>query len=186
MKGKLYFDFSYDGVRYREHTRLADTPENRRMAQMKARLIEIYIENGTFDYEDMFPAGRRVRGPLESGFAYFWRSYRQRKRDQRNHLHSAISGSVGYSLRSGKGGRTWEALVGFSVEDLMAHLEKQFREEMGWRNYGRWHVDHIRPVSSYEFTHPDDPDFKACWALSNLQPLWAEENWSKGSKFKEY
>ena len=68
----------------------------------------------------------------------------------------------------------------------MAHLEKQFKEGMTWNNYGYygWHIDHIRPVSSFNFNSYDDPEFKECWALSNLQPLWGKENISKKDKFE--
>ena len=46
-----------------------------------------------------------------------------------------------------------------------------------------YHIDHIRPVSSFYFTKIEDKEFKECWALSNLQPLWASENCSKGANF---
>jgi len=74
-------------------------------------------------------------------------------------------------------------LLGYTIEELMQHLEKQFVDGMTWDNYGQWHVDHIRPMSSFKFESPDDPEFKACWALNNLQPLWWPDNLSKGSKF---
>jgi hypothetical protein len=65
----------------------------------------------------------------------------------------------------------------------MNHLEKQFTKGMTWDNYGEWHVDHIRPMSSFNFTSVDDPEFKECWALCNLQPLWELDNLSKGSEY---
>jgi len=74
-------------------------------------------------------------------------------------------------------------LLGYSLEELMQHLEKQFTNGMTWDNYGQWHVDHIRPMSSFNFTSPDEPEFKACWALNNLQPLWWPDNLSKGSRY---
>lgn len=56
---------------------------------------------------------------------------------------------------------------------------------MSWENYGRngWHVDHIRPVISFNITSFDCNDFLECWSLSNLQPLWEADNLSKSSKF---
>jgi hypothetical protein len=50
---------------------------------------------------------------------------------------------------------------------------------MCWENYGEWHIDHIRPISSFDKN--DDP--KIINALSNLQPLWALENYIKSNKF---
>jgi len=74
-------------------------------------------------------------------------------------------------------------LLGYTIEELMQHLEKQFTDGMTWDNYGQWHVDHIRPMSSFNFTSPDDPEFKECWALNNLQPLWWPDNLSKGPRY---
>jgi len=43
------------------------------------------------------------------------------------------------------------------------------------------HIDHIRPVSSFNLTGEIDDEFHACWALSNLQLLPAAENIRKGA-----
>jgi len=65
----------------------------------------------------------------------------------------------------------------------MSHLESMFVDGMSWENYGGgWHVDHILPLSSFEYETTDDDSFKTAWALSNLQPLWASENISKGNR----
>lgn len=44
-----------------------------------------------------------------------------------------------------KNGRKWNDLVGYSTDELLTHLEKQFKPGMSWDNYGEWHVDHIIP-----------------------------------------
>jgi 5-methylcytosine-specific restriction endonuclease McrA len=82
----------------------------------------------------------------------------------------------------GKQSRRWESLVGYTKEELMAHLERQFLRGMSWDNYGEWHVDHIVPLSSFNFASAADPEFKRAWALSNLRPLWASENIRKNAK----
>jgi hypothetical protein len=81
-----------------------------------------------------------------------------------------------------KTNKTFE-LLGYTIEELMNHLEKQFVNGMTWDNYGEWHVDHIRPMSSFNFTSPEDPEFKECWRLENLQPLWWPDNLSKGPRY---
>jgi hypothetical protein len=53
---------------------------------------------------------------------------------------------------------------------------------MSWDNVGKWHIDHIIPLSSFRFTSMDDPEFRAAWALSNLRPMWATENILKGAR----
>lgn len=97
-------------------------------------------------------------------------------------LHNSISVLVRRSLRKGKAGRRWETLVGYSLADLISHLERQFLPGMAWCNLGKWHVDHILPRSMFDFNAADDPEFKACWALTNLRPLWRPDNLAKGSK----
>jgi len=78
----------------------------------------------------------------------------------------------------------WEYLS-FTPEELMSQFESQFTERNGlsWDNMGEWHIDHIRPVASFNFDSTEHPDFKKCWALNNLQPLWAVDNMSKGNKW---
>ncbi len=73
-------------------------------------------------------------------------------------------------------------LLGYSIEELMAHLESLFTEGMTWDNYGEWHVDHKIPMSSFLFDSTEDSGFKECWKLNNLQPLWSPDNLSKGTK----
>jgi hypothetical protein len=73
-------------------------------------------------------------------------------------------------------------MVGYSPKDLRTHLEKQFTDGMSWENYGKWHVDHIKPISSFIFNSSEDEEFKICWALDNLQPMWGIENIKKSNK----
>lgn len=86
------------------------------------------------------------------------------------------------SLKQKKKGRHWETLVGYTVEDLYKHLESKFTDGMSWENMGEWHIDHIVPVSRFKYNNTDDPEFKVCWGLNNLQPFWAKDNLSKLNK----
>jgi hypothetical protein len=74
-------------------------------------------------------------------------------------------------------------LLPYSLEELILHLESQFKEGMIWDNYGEWHVDHIKPMASFNIQSPEDKSFQECWSLDNLQPLWGVENLSKGSRY---
>ena len=80
-----------------------------------------------------------------------------------------------------KNGRYFEILQ-YSPDDLIVHLENQFTNEMTWDNYGEWHVDHIKPISSFNIEEIGDNEFMKCWSLDNLQPLWGEENIRKSNK----
>lgn len=104
------------------------------------------------------------------------------KKNPQNRLRRNISRRILFSLKDGKNGRGWEKLTGYTAKQLIKHLEKQFQPGMTWENYGAWHIDHETPISVFNFTQPQDIDFKRCWALSNLQPMWAYDNLSKGAK----
>ena len=107
---------------------------------------------------------------------------RARRKDPAIRLSQAISSGIRRALYSVKNGYPWESLVGYTLDDLRKHLEDQFQPGMSWDNYGQWHIDHIIPVSLWCFEGPDDSEFKQCWALCNLQPLWAEENMKKNNR----
>lgn len=83
-----------------------------------------------------------------------------------------------------KESKNWELFFDYTVEQLRTHIEKQFKPGMSWGNYGLWHVDHKIPITLFNYEHPSDLDFKRCWSLNNLQPLWAAENIKKGNKIE--
>ena len=67
--------------------------------------------------------------------------------------------------------------LGYSIDDLKNHLQKQFDHKMTWDNYGiYWHIDHIIPQSCLPYQSMSDDNFKKCWSLSNLRPLDAKTN----------
>lgn len=51
---------------------------------------------------------------------------------------------------------------------------------MSWYNAGAWHIDHIVPKSMFDPTNAED--VAACWALTNLRPVWARVNMAKAAK----
>jgi hypothetical protein len=69
-------------------------------------------------------------------------------------------------------------LVGCKPNELKEHLEKNFVDNMSWDNYGKWHIDHIIPLSS---ANNEQEIYKLCH-YTNLQPLWAEDNLKKNNK----
>jgi len=107
-------------------------------------------------------------------------------KDPKFKLKQAVNSSIYKSIKGNRAGRKWECLVGYTVNDLMKHLEKQFKEGMTWENYGEWQIDHIIPIAVFNFNKVQDIDFKKCWGLKNLQPLWAMENDSKDAKLSQH
>lgn len=86
-------------------------------------------------------------------------------------------------LRKEKNHSKWMDILGYNTKQLMDHLQGDFKDGMSWDNYGEWHIDHIKPLVSFRIKGKRDPKLKEAWALGNLQPLWAEENLIKGSKY---
>ena len=72
--------------------------------------------------------------------------------------------------------------MGYTLAAFMIHIEKLFKPGMTWQNYGEWEIYHIIPQSLWNFTTSKDPEFKKCWALNNLQPLWSCNNKIKDTK----
>ena len=94
-----------------------------------------------------------------------------------------IRNSLNRILSNWKGGRAkYESLLGYSYSDLKIHIERQFVDGMTWENRSDWHIDHIVPISHYTKQGITDPAIIN--RLSNLQPLWAKDNRSKGAKVK--
>lgn len=71
-------------------------------------------------------------------------------------------------------------LLGCSVAEFKAYLEPMFLVGMTWENHGEWHIDHIRPVASFDMTILEDR--QACWYYTNFQPLWAKDNLNKRAR----
>ena len=126
--------------------------------------------------------GTKKHTPEEERAMEAARARNRRRCSIRQRLNESMSSMIYIALKENKNGHKWEDLVGYSVEDLMAHLESQFKDGMSWDNKGEWHIDHILPRSQFHFQSYDDTGFKECWGLQNLQPLWATDNLTKYTK----
>ena len=73
-------------------------------------------------------------------------------------------------------------ILQYTPESLIKHLESQFENNMNWDNYGKWHVDHKLPITSFNIEEMGDEEFMRCWSLENLQPMWGDENIRKSNR----
>lgn len=110
--------------------------------------------------------------------------YKKRKRKQNPlyRLNANISNQIYQSLKGLKNSCHWENFVDFTLIELKEYLESLWEPWMNWNNWGlydknhkTWQIDHIKPVSLCSF--------EEAWQLSNLQPLEAIKNLSKGNKY---
>lgn len=101
-------------------------------------------------------------------------------------IMASVRARIGRYLRGKTKHSATAELLGAPVEVVRKYIEEQFRDGMSWENYGRgwggakeWHIDHIRPLASFDLTDPKQLEV-ACH-YTNLQPLWAVENLKKGA-----
>jgi hypothetical protein len=145
-------------------------------------------------YDEAYP-DRRKKSRLE----WFYRNRakqrvyqlklnkRRRQTDPDYRLRCNLRGRIHKAIRRGDGlksGKTLE-LIGCTVLELRAHLERLFAPGMTWSNYGhgydKWSIDHVVPCVSFDLTDPAQQ--RLCFHFTNLQPLWHPENVAKGSKW---
>lgn len=97
----------------------------------------------------------------------------------RKSFDKSLMTSMYRAIKTNKSGRIWERVVGYSLEDLKRHLEKQFTKEMSWNNYGScWWIDKIIPRCAYHNMN----EIGKCWSLKNLRPLRKNECISKRNR----
>lgn len=112
-----------------------------------------------------------------------WREKKRRQaRCPKFRLNDRLRSLLRHSLKSGKMGKTTKEIVDYSIDELKAHLERQFLPGMGWHNMGDWHIDHIVPLAEFGKMNPDDGLLRVAWGLPNLRPIWAKENQRKGDR----
>lgn len=109
------------------------------------------------------------------------------KEKRKNNISYRILGSlrsrINIAIRKNRGvkNHNTESLLGCNVDFLKNYIAEKFVKGMSWDNYGKWHIDHIKPCSSFDLTKPEQQ--KLCFHYSNLQPLWAKDNISKSNKY---
>ena len=99
----------------------------------------------------------------------------RRIRDSLNHRISELLRSHGEGKRN-----TTLQYVGCSKDYLKGWLEYQFEDGMSWDNYGEWHIDHVRPCSSFNLSLESEQ--LVCFHWSNLKPMWGLDNIIKSNK----
>ncbi len=107
----------------------------------------------------------------------------------RHHISTRAADQLGAACPSDIT-RNLDSYLGYRVTSLV----KALRDDLHNRGEGSlrralnegMHVDHIRPLSSFRVVREDGSidwnEFQACWAISNLKVISAEENLRKGAR----
>lgn len=126
---------------------------------------------------------------------YYLNNTESIKKRTKQYHYQRIQEDIGYKIQQRCRTRIYKALkgyvksqttielVGCPIEKLIMHIENQFKRGMTWGNYGTWHLDHIKPCALFDLSKPEQQ--KECFHYTNLQPLWADENMVKSSKYEE-
>ena len=112
---------------------------------------------------------------------YYSKKYHSEKKFS---LTKRLYSVIRQAILKDKEGWTWESWVGYGLHDLCNRLIETLPEGFTWIDYldGKLELDHIMPVSAFDYETPDDPEFKECWKLENLRLVTPKENHEKGSK----
>lgn len=150
--------------------------------EIKAQQREAYAED-----PEKFKERQRIHraDPINRGLIRMTKTIHMRKKRQndpefklmdglRNHFYQMIKGNIKSD--------SVIKLIGCTIEELFDKLEEKFQPGMTRNNRGNngWHVDHIIPCALYDFSSEEEQ--RCCYHYSNLQPLWARDNMSKGKK----
>ena len=106
--------------------------------------------------------------------------YKRRSKEDPSYIAVRFMRKCIYRVLSSKTKECASVKYGYERSDLVLHIEKQFTKGMSWENYGKWHIDHITPVSQFIREGVFDPLKINC--LSNLRPVWASVNLKKGDR----
>lgn len=150
---------------------LENNRETRNLSNQK------YRQNNRQQFRDYYKTYRS-----KPSFKENRRNYENSKRKISNlyRVKTNLRKRIGSFLKGKKKSKSTEILLGCSYQDFIIYLEQKFTDGMSWENYGLygWHIDHIIPLSSAT----DELSLEKLCHYTNLQPLWAKDNLSKGDK----
>ena len=108
----------------------------------------------------------------------------RRKNDEVFKFKSNVRGLICSSFKRNKS-NNWkkqsktEKILGCKFDFFRSYIENKFIEGMTFENYGKWHLDHIKPLALAK----TEEDIIILNHHTNFQPLWAIDNFKKGSKY---
>ena len=151
-----------------------------RIAERKRKSSRLYIS-------------KNRQKTVENARKYYKNNKEKRMKKIIEYTNKKLKTDINWILKKRLRGRLWQALKGKNkskrtmellgvphIDFLKTWLECKFKEGMTWENRHLWHIDHVLPCSSFDLTKPEEQ--AKCFHYTNLQPLWAGENLSKGNR----
>ena len=105
----------------------------------------------------------------------------RRKTDIEYKILCNLRGRLSHVIENNSKSASTTELLGCTVKFLKSYLQNKFTKNMTFDNYGKWHIDHIKPCDSFDLSKESEQ--RKCFHYSNLQPLWELENLKKSNKY---
>lgn len=176
-KGRIYGRKNAEKINGRSKQWAKDNPEKRK--EYMKQYQELHREE-LLEYKRQWHINNRDK------MREINRKHRARKRktDLKYNLSRKMSNAIWKSLRGNKNNKHWKSFLDYTIDNLIKRLFQTMPKGYCWENYlnGKLHLDHVIPISAFNFTKPEHIDFKRCWALDNLRLLPAKENLKKNKK----
>lgn len=121
-----------------------------------------------------------------SGSVKAWKSayYKEKTKNDYNYrLTKNMSSGIRQSLLEGKKNLSWTRMVDYTVSELREHLligisPDNYDKVLNQEN----HIDHIVPISYFDYTSHHSLEFILCWRLENLRLLDGVANMEKSDR----
>ena len=112
-------------------------------------------------------------------------SYKKYDAKKRNRIRRNMCSRIRHALRSQNVTKQKSTIdfISCDIPFLRKWLEYQFQDNMKWTNMGVWHIDHVRPCSSFDLENESQQ--KECFHWKNLRPLWGKDNLEKSNKIDD-
>jgi hypothetical protein len=113
--------------------------------------------------------------------SFYYKNYKSNPLNRlKINLRKRLTEAVKHNHKSGSAVKD----LGCSIAEFKIYIESKFQVGMTWDNWSRdgWHIDHIKPLASFDLTDLDQ--LKSACHYTNLQPLWAIDNLSKGDSYE--
>lgn len=115
------------------------------------------------------------------------REWKRKQRKENPHLTvvERLRRRIGESIRQQNAKKffRFQDIVGCSYEELIKHIESQFKDGMCWERFSEIEIDHIKPCCSFDLTKEEEQ--RKCFHYSNLQPLWIWDHQKKSAEDKK-
>ena len=186
ITNKIWYESNKDTIKVK-HKSYRDSNKEKRSLYGK-KWDKVNKEKRRLQHKDWYESNKDTIKVQQKTY------YENNKNKRYNYHYNKLKTDLQYKLTCNLRSRLYNAInnnqkagsaikdLGCSVEELKSYLESKFQPGMNWDNwtYVGWHLDNIKPLASFDLT--DRQQLLEACHYTNLQPLWADENLSKGKK----